>query len=72
MVSPHQDQSSILVLEVNDGAGTKTFDKAGLQASQKIVDFFVSRIESRDVTGINSKQKHTAPINYAVPKELSL
>jgi len=71
MVSPHQDQSSILVLEVNDGAGTKTFDKAGLQASQKIVDFFVSRIESRDVTGINSKRKYTRPTDDTVSKEWS-
>ncbi|MFT6103408.1 MAG: hypothetical protein ACJA2B_001859, partial [Candidatus Endobugula sp.] len=38
---------------------------------QKIVDFFVSRIESRDVTGINSQRKYTRPTDDTVSKEWS-
>ena len=36
----------IVVLEVNDGPGTKTFDQAGCHASDAVVNFFVGYVEN--------------------------
>ncbi|MFT6387083.1 MAG: glutathione synthase/RimK-type ligase-like ATP-grasp enzyme [Cellvibrionaceae bacterium] len=38
--------SAIVVLEVNDGPGTKTFDQAGCNASDAVVDFFINYVEN--------------------------
>ena len=36
----------IVVLEVNDGPGTKTFDKQGLDVSGQVADYFVQKMLS--------------------------
>jgi len=46
MMSTQKQQRKAVVLEVNDGPGTKTFDKQGINASQAIVDYFLHVINS--------------------------
>jgi len=58
MVAPDRLDSPVLVLEVNDGPGTKTFDRAGFQLSQQIVDYFISRIKNNNA--VNDENYHVA------------
>lgn len=50
-----EDTGEILVLEVNDGPGTKTFDAAGYSASYQTVQYFLQIIQNRMLG--NPKQK---------------
>lgn len=45
MVAGNKPIEDAVVIEVNDGAGTKTFDRYGLRASEKVVAFFINEIE---------------------------
>ena len=46
MVEPTVFQKNkVVVLEINDGPGTKTFDRAGCDASGAVVQFFISYVE---------------------------
>lgn len=40
------NHENAVVLEINDGPGTKTFDRAGFNASSGIVDYFINRLMS--------------------------
>jgi len=46
MVSTHRQQRKVVVIEVNDGPGTKTFDKQGINVSQAIIDYFINRLNT--------------------------
>ncbi len=48
MVKPRGKKEDIVVLEVNDGPGTKTFDKKGFNASKAVIDFFIDAIEPKE------------------------
>lgn len=43
----NEDIKDAVVIEVNDGPGTKTFDRYGLKASEKVVNFFINVIEEK-------------------------
>ena len=45
MVAGHKSLGDAVVIEVNDGAGTKTFDRYGLKASEKVAAFFMNEVE---------------------------
>jgi ribosomal protein S6--L-glutamate ligase len=47
MVDQNSDIKDAVVIEVNDGPGTKTFDRYGLKASDSVVAFFVNDIEAK-------------------------
>ncbi len=47
MVKPGGKKEDIVILEVNDGPGTKTFDRKGINASKAIIDFFIDSLESQ-------------------------
>lgn len=47
MVAYNGDTEDAVVIEVNDGAGTKTFDRHGLKASESVVAFFVDDIAAK-------------------------
>ncbi len=47
MVKPGGKKEDIVILEVNDGPGTKTFDRKGINASKTIIDFFIDSLESQ-------------------------
>jgi ribosomal protein S6--L-glutamate ligase len=37
------------ILEVNDGPGTKTFDKQGINVSSMVIEFFINSLEQRQI-----------------------
>lgn len=50
MVGIAEKQQRMVVLEVNDGPGTKTFDAFGCGASEAVVDYFLATV-SNDIRG---------------------
>ena len=51
MVKPTGKKEDIVILEVNDGPGTKTFDKKGINASKAVIDFFINSIKPEKEIG---------------------
>lgn len=47
MVPSNGKLEDAVVIEVNDGAGTKTFDRHGLKASENVAEFFINSIQAR-------------------------
>ena len=56
MIRQKGKREDIVVLEVNDGPGTKTFDSKGFQASKLIIDFFINELDQKIPNDINSEQ----------------
>lgn len=44
MVEYTDNHARVVVLEINDGPGTKTFDREGCDASQAVIDYFIRAI----------------------------
>lgn len=55
MVKPGGRKEDIVILEVNDGPGTKTFDRKGINASKAIVDFFIDSLEPQKTVEKNQR-----------------
>lgn len=74
MVRTTNKQRDIVVLEVNDGPGTKTFDKQGFNASQAIADYFIQYAEQEYTkrTHVEKAPLHKvaaqAPLQYIHPQ----
>ncbi|MGH1487728.1 MAG: ATP-grasp domain-containing protein [Cellvibrionaceae bacterium] len=49
MMSVRAGQQHYSILEVNDGPGTKTFDKEGFNVSDMVIDFFIQQIQQQKI-----------------------
>ena len=48
MVKTEGKKEEFVILEVNDGPGTKTFDRKGINASKAIINFFIDTLEPQN------------------------